>query len=283
MAAAPHPPPLQPFARASPRRRLNRHLNRPWVSSHTPIRRWRNLAPPFASIHLTRMPLDMSLMSRISSFLIRPCFDPLLLGFRSVSSPAWNWQVWVFFTFLLKRSDLAQDRGPCAMLLDASVRFSDNLTHLPISMSRPHQIVPIRFHQRRAKLFSATAIELKSAEECTLRPTVEIHQHERRFINLPRTRNGRSRNLVDHDVGLNVNPSSSTVWLHELNPAVTSHQLVGARTLLAHMVGQNQDVHRGLSVSLRWVLSLIDHARLLFVAILHGDHASASLIPGSPQ
>ena len=47
--------------------------------------------------------------------------------------------------------------------------------------------------------------------------------------------------------------------------------------MFVHNVGQNKNLYHQLTVSLRWALSLTDHARL-FVAILHGDYAGAGLL-----
>ena len=56
-----------------------------------------------------------------------------------------------------------------------------------------------------------------------------------------------------------------------VNPAATSH-LMGARILFVHIVGPNHDLHHRLTAC------LIDHTRLLFVAILHGHNAGSGLM-----
>ena len=54
-------------------------------------------------------------------------------------------------------------------------------------------------------------------------------------------------------------------------PARTSH-LVRLHIFLVHVTGLN----RSLTVSLCRIFGLIDHARIVFITVLHGDHAGAS-------
>ena len=61
-----------------------------------------------------------------------------------------------------------------------------------------HQIVPIRFFHRQAKLIAVEAIEPEGAEERALRSTVTFHQQERR----PIVPSGAGGGGSLHDVGL---------------------------------------------------------------------------------
>ena len=121
----------------------------------------------------------------------------------------------------------------------------------------------------RAKLFAATSV--KCAEEGALRATVTFHQHERGFVHLSRVVSSRSCNLLHHNwLTLPACGSSSPRTPCGYFPP---YHLLRARIFLVHIVGHDESLYHRQTVSLRRTFGQIDHARIVFVTILHGYYA----------
>ena len=87
-------------------------------------------------------------------------------------------------------SYLAQDNGPCAMLLDTKYDFDEST----------HQFFPVRFHQRRGEWLAAAATnsEVRKKVRCAqLSHTFNVSD-----AFLPRTGRVRSCNLLDQMLDL---------------------------------------------------------------------------------
>ena len=59
------------------------------------------------------------------------------------------------------------------------------------------------------------------------------------------------------------------------SPARTSH-LMRAHIFLVHVTGHNRSLYHRLTISLCRIFGLTNHARVVFITVLHGDRAGAS-------